>query len=189
MRVRNHRIAAVIVASIALSGANVAWAQGSQPPPTARAPAPSASARRVSAAPAAPVTPAANASAAGRGVEPLFAPPAVLDQAWARAVRAVLDGVKRLMDAERVEATEALGGAPIPPVDHDRVTQVAPPLRFVPAWRAAWTPAKAVREALATAPMQPTPLPIEPPTEADTDTRGEHAVLLGATMTLPWLVP
>jgi hypothetical protein len=107
-------------------------------------------------------------------------PPAVLGERWARALRAVLDGMKHLVDAEWIEAAEIEGTAP--------VAGVAPP-PSVPAWRAAWTPASALREQVATSPVQVTPIPIEPPTETPVDTRGQHAVLLGVKMELPWMEP
>ncbi len=177
MRVRKHGFfAALFVAAAALSGTNVAWAQGS----VAKAPAPSAV-----------IVPAASASgtSGGGAAEHIFSPPAVLDRAWAHVVRAVLDGVKSLVDAEQIEASEALGrSAAAPgPSAHPPTTQLDPQrlLQKVPPVRAAWSPAHALREAE----VQPTPIPIEPPTEVGVDTRGEHAVLLGVKMELPWLLP
>jgi hypothetical protein len=139
-------------------------------------------------------------------------PPAlpVLGEAWARAVRAVLDGMKHLVDAERIEAEQAVGGpvdargpqpaarggSPREPTAGARVS----PGRVV-ASATTWRPS-AMREAIDAAlammreapkppvsPVRLTPIAVAPPTDSPTDTRSEHVVLLGAVVELPWLVP
>jgi hypothetical protein len=109
----------------------------------------------------------------------VFTPPAVLGEAWARAVRAVVEGVKHLIDFEKVEAPPLLGA---------RAAVGPTPSPSVPVWRV-WEPADRLREVIVKSPVQVGPVSISPPTEAPVDTRGEHAVLLGARMELPWMVP
>lgn len=109
-------------------------------------------------------------------------PPAVLDDGWVRALHAVLDEMKHRIEAEWIEVGEIDG-----PIAGPTEAGVTPPP--VPAWRAAWSPAIALREQVAASPVQVTPIPVEPPTETPVDTRGQHAVLLGVKMELPWMVP
>jgi hypothetical protein len=167
MRVRNTMIAGVLVAAAGLSCARGASAQGTQ-------------AAQLPPEPPAPLL----------ETDHLLAPPAMLDAAWARTVQAVLDGVKRLVDEERVEGERALRASTwlsaAPLVAAPRAAQPPPAL---PAWNAAWAPGGAVREALASSPVQPTPVLIEPPTETPVDAHGQSAVLLGLQMLLPWKVP
>jgi hypothetical protein len=217
--VRKHGFAALFVAAALLSGANAARAQGSvvTPPVTmggdppaqpvaapgvapvgissthiqaavgVSALTPPASSAAVKAVAGAPGAPAATA------VEPLFSPPAVLDRAWRRVMRAVVAGVKSLVDAEQIEASEALApsAAEADTTSHAPTLPIfpTPVLQTVPPARAAWSTERVVRQALATSAVQLTPIPIEPPTEVGVDTRGEHAVLLGVRMELPWMVP
>jgi hypothetical protein len=157
MRVRSTMVVAAVVAAAAtsLSGARVASAQGSAPPP---------------------------ASASAPLGDRIFTPPTTLGEEWARALRAVLDGMKHLVDAERIEAEEVGGPVAVP-----SVTPLPPPP--MPAWRTARLPASALREPVAGSSVQVTPVPIEPPTETPADARGQHAVLLGVKMELPWRVP
>jgi hypothetical protein len=166
MRVRITMVVAAMVAAAAtsLSVAHVASAQGSVEPAA---------------------SPLANDAiftppVVSKPACPPPRPPAVLGERWARAMRAVLDEVKRLVDAEWIEAAE-IGGT----VARADVTPPPP----VPAWRTAWTPASALREQVTASPVRVTPVPIEPPTETPVDTRGQHAVLLGVKMELPWMEP
>jgi hypothetical protein len=166
MRVRSTMVVAAMVAATvtSLSVARVASAQGSVEP------AASALANDPIFTPPVVSTPAC----------PTPKPPAVLGERWARALRAVLDEVKHLVDAEWIEASE-IGGTVAGP------TATPPPP--VPAWRDEWTPASALREQVTASPVQVTPVPVEPPTETPVDTRGQHAVLLGVKLDLPWMVP
>jgi hypothetical protein len=167
MKVRAVALAAVALAA-ASSWSSAALAQGGAQP--ALPPVPN-QARRVA------------------PPEQVIKPATVLGEAWARAVRAVLDGVKRLVDAERLEAAETLS-AKASPVDPCRGSACdTKPLQPVPPVRGAWLPASALREAVEKSPVQVGPVAVAPPTESPTDARGQHAVLLGAKMQLPWLVP
>jgi len=176
MMVRKHGFAALCVAAALVSGANLAWAQGPVIRPAAGAAA--------SAPPAVAV--AGVAEAPGGAVEPLFTPPAVLDHAWKCVMKAVVAGVKNLVDAEKIEASEALAPSAVAtaPISQAPTSPIAPAqlLQRPP-------PARVVREAFSTSAVRPAPIPIEPPTEVGTDTRGEHAVLLGVRMELPWILP
>lgn len=176
MRVRNQVFAAAaIIAATAISSERTAHAQGSVQKPAA-APVTLAKGDHVFA----PPIEGAEAATAAK-------PPTVLDEAWARALRAVVEGVKHLVDGERIEAEEAIQPARVPPLQ-----PVVPAWRttFTPTWASVVKPAvSALRETIATAPVQVTPVVATPPTESPADTRGEHAVLLGARMGLPWLVP
>jgi hypothetical protein len=169
MRVRRHAIAVAFAASLSL-GAASAHAQGGVVTPT-RADAVEA---------AAPLGP--------RAPDAVVTPPTVLDETWARALKAVVDGVKHLLDGEPIEAREALAPKVSPPPESaPKRSELRAP--FVPAFRAAWLPVTALRETLAASPIQPSPMEIGPATESPVDTRGQHAVLLGARMQLPWAVP
>jgi hypothetical protein len=100
-----------------------------------------------------------------------FARSRVLGDAWSRAVGAVIDTMKRLVDAERVAA---------------RQTLAPPPQRQIP-WQltpAPWRETPATTRVVAFGPM-----PVQPVTESAYDTRGERAALLGAQVTMPWMVP
>jgi hypothetical protein len=109
-----------------------------------------------------------------------LAPP-VLGQAWACAVRAVLDGMKHLVDAHKLAAEPLRPQAP-PPLPATE----APP---IPVWRTPWTLTAAMREAIAASPVQLGPVAGVAPFVVSVDTHGEHAVLLGARVDLPWMVP
>jgi hypothetical protein len=162
MKVRNAAVAAIIAASaLAPRGA---FAQGGTP-----------------AAPPAPVhVPTAD--------EIIFRPATVLGEAWAQALQAVLDGMKRLVD-ERIEARETLAPT-LSPVSPCRGTAcVATPVPAVPRMHAGWLPAGGWREAYEKSPVQLTPVAVTPPTESPRDTRGEQGVVLGAKVLLPWMVP
>lgn len=183
MRVRNSVIAAAILA-VGVSLPSVGLAQGQAPgSPPAPAPPPSTVRATPKAPPAVPAAaPPADAhkAAAGTflpGVEHVFTPPVVLGPAWARALRAVLDEVKHVVEPQRLAVEPA------------RPAGTPPAVPSVPAWRAVWLPAHAVREAIAASPVQVGPVSAGPPTETGRDTRGEHAVLLGAQVGLPWMVP
>ena len=115
------------------------------------------------------------------GVEHLYTPPVVLGEAWARALRTVLDGMKHLVDAQKVAALPLRPEAPASPAPRRR--------RSIPAWRARWTPAGALREALAASPVQVGPVAGVPPLETGVDSHGQNVVLLGARVELPWMVP
>ncbi len=171
MRVRKTMIASAMVTAAALSGASVAQAQGSAVVPVTSS--------------VAVGTPHPPAGAVPE--EHLFTPPAVLGQGWAEAVRAVIDGMKQLVDAERIEAAD-IGAASGP---FATTTTAAPwgSAPVLPAWRARWLPASALRDAIARSPVQLTPVAAVPPTETTVDTRGEGALLLGARMELPWVLP
>jgi hypothetical protein len=120
--------------------------------------------------------------------ETIVRPATVLGEAWARALQAVLEGMKRLVD-ERIEAQETLAPklSPVSPCRDSAC--VATPVPSVPRLRAAWLPASGWREALEKSPVQLAPVAVAPPTESPRDTRGEQGVVLGAKMQLPWLVP
>jgi hypothetical protein len=167
MRVRNNMTVVALVAAAAMSftrsGTRAAEAQGTQEAPSTGVP---------------PVT------LMGPPVRSTFtplAPPVVLGEAWAKTLRAVLDGVKQLVDMERVAAEKTL------PAVAD--AHQAPPPPVVPAWQAAWKPHKTLGEALDSARVHPSPIAIGPPTESGSYTQGEHAVLPGLTVDLPWNVP
>jgi hypothetical protein len=174
MRARNHWIAAAVVAVAALSNAPAAYAQGSSPAPP-RSTGASAASGAATPAPSADriFTPPA---------EPAPTPPTVIGEGWARKLRAALDGVKQLLDVERLEAPQAIRAK-------DAVARPTPPPPVVPALRAAWLPASGLRDAIYRSPLQVTPVAVSPPTESPVDTRGEHAVLLGLRVELPWMVP
>jgi hypothetical protein len=158
MWVRNKVFLAVIAAAVAIPWASPALAQG-----PAKAPSP-------------PPPPAAVSLPEAPHI---FTPPAVLGEAWARAVRAVLDGVKHLVDMDKIEAERIVylkASAPRSP---------APSPPVVPAWK----PTSTLRDALDRSPIQVGPVGVVPPTEAVRDTRDERAVLLGARVELPWMVP
>ena len=176
----------ILVAAVALSVPGIAHAQGSVAPPAGGAPA--------------------SASSLGdRVFTPPPAQPVTMGETWARALRTVLDGMKRLVDAERIEAEQAVGGpvnakgqrsTPRGGFGGEAVTAgMAPGPRVgqarasVPVWRSAWTPPAAVRAAIEGTPVHLTPIAVTPPTESPTDTRSEHVVLLGAIVELPWMVP
>jgi hypothetical protein len=162
MRVRYNVMVSAIVAAAALSGARTALAQGSSQP--------------------AAISPALAAHpqvAASVGNESLFTPPSVLGESWARALQAVIDEMKQSVDAERLEAAEALSA----PYGTAR-----PRARQFTLARSPWMPGEALREAIAATPLL-TPVTIEPATESGVDTRGEHATLVGVTMEMPWRVP
>jgi hypothetical protein len=104
-----------------------------------------------------------------------FASGADLGDAWSRALRTVLDGMRRAVEEERLAA--------------QKVVSSEPPLRRTPTpdWRTVLPPL--VREVVATVPVQVAPMPIAPASESARDVHGERAVLLGARVGLPWLVP
>jgi len=164
MRVRNNRMVGALLATAALFAAHPALAQG----------------------PAQAATPAAVPSASTS--ESLFSPPSVLGEAWARALRAVIDDMKQSVDAEHLEAAQAVG-APIAPIATPRPKVARFWIRGLTPAHSAWLPAHALRDAIAESPVQLTPVAVAPPTESGVDTRGEHAVLLGAKVDFPWLVP
>ncbi len=172
MRVRNSMMVSALVAAATVSAVSPAWAQGSSPPAD---PAPATSPQATPPA----ATPPAAAS------ESLFTPPSVLGEAWAQALRTVIDGMKQSVDAERLEAVEALG-ARLATVHPRAARSWARPLIWT---RSAWIPGHALRDAIEGSPVQLTPVSVTPPTETGVDTRGEHATLLGAKVELPWLVP
>jgi hypothetical protein len=168
MRVRSNVIAGAFVATVSLFFGRAAEAQG-QALPVLQAPPP---------APPPAVAPVHTEAAKPPAID--FTPPAVLGTAWAKAVRAVLDGVKHLVDVEKVE--------PHPPILPEAAASTTPPP--APVWRVpVWQPPNRLREAIAKSPVQVGPVSVGPPTESPVDTRGEHAVLLGARVELPWVVP
>jgi hypothetical protein len=182
MRVRNQVFAFALATAAVMAPASPARAQGSAPPllkPPAVA---------VPRAPAEPIVrpltvavpgPAAPAPVLP-GVERALAPP-VLGQAWAAAVRTVLDGMKHLVDAHKLASEPLRPQVPPPPA-----TPEAP---SIPAWRARWTLTGAMREAIAVSPVQVGPVAGVAPLVVSLDTHGEDAVLLGARVDLPWMVP
>ena len=103
--------------------------------------------------------------------EKLFAAPATLGDAWATALRAVLDSMKQSVDAER----------------HAAQKTVAAERRTTAAWTTPAAPAR--RRAPAHAAVRLEPLPIEPVTYSNADPKGESGVLLGVAIELPWRVP
>ena len=99
--------------------------------------------------------------------------PAVLGDAWSRAVSAALGEMARLLD-DRAALRQAV------------FTPAAPRRRAV-AWQ---TPSPGGREIEPVrAFIELRPVLIEPPTQATGDVRGERAALLGAHVELPWSVP
>jgi hypothetical protein len=159
MKVRNAAVAAILAASALAPRA--AFAQGGTPPAPAHVPT---------------------------ADEIIFRPATVLGEAWAQALQAVLEGMKRLVD-ERIEAQETLAPT-LSPVSPCRGTAcVAAPVPAVPRVHAGWLPASAWREAYEKSPVQLTPVAVTPPTESPRDTRGERGVVLGAKVLLPWMVP
>jgi hypothetical protein len=110
-------------------------------------------------------------------------PAAVLDTAWAQALWTMFDGMHRLQRRERLAATRTLAAEP-------RETEVrAPPMITLPPQRFTVFPAGALRDAVEQSPWEFTPVTIEPATESPVDTRGEHGILLGARLHLPWILP
>lgn len=112
--------------------------------------------------------------------EQLFSASATMGDAWAKALHAVLDSMKRYVDEERLAAEKTVGPT-------RRVTPGSNTLslhirtlaasRFV----VGPTPVPVVR---------PEPLPYAPVTYADDGVRkGEGGVLPGVAIELPWLVP
>jgi hypothetical protein len=180
---------AAIVSAAALSGARPAHAQGPALAATSSAP------RAIVPAPP-PVlagmaeehfftigetakTPVLPVTTALRPLALPVAPPSVLGEAWAEALRVVLEEMKQSVDAERIEAAEALSA----PYGTARTRA-----RQFTLARSPWMPGEALREAIAATPLL-TPVTLEPATESGVDTRGEHATLVGVTMELPWRVP
>ena len=107
------------------------------------------------------------------GAEHFFAVPVTLGDAWARAVNAALDRMRHLVDAEQMVAQGVLGAAAHRPKP--------------PAWAAPLPrPPKATTARFV---VQPAPYVVEPVTAAVVDTHGEYAVLPGARVELPWMVP
>jgi hypothetical protein len=157
MRARNHAVAIALVVGALVGSGRAAYAQdGAVAPLLPRAPA---SVERAE----------------------LMKPVTRFEEGWARRLQAVLDGMTHLLDAEPVEAQQALGAklaAPTPARD-----------RTVPPARTAWLPGGALREAIARSPVQLSPLAVLPATESAYDARSEHLVLLGIRMQLPWIVP
>lgn len=102
-----------------------------------------------------------------------FTAPRALGDAWERAVQAVRDGMRAMLDAERAATQQALA--------------TAPPPKRAPAWHAPLPPPREVRQA--SRPVAVTPVSVEPPTQSVVDVRGQRATLLGARVELPWTVP
>jgi hypothetical protein len=163
MKARNLAVAAILACCAVAPRA--AFAQGSAPPPTRTTPA---------------HVPTAD--------EIIFRPATVLGEAWAQALQAVLEGMKRLVD-ERLEAQETLAPALSPVSPCRGAACVAAPVPAVPRVHAGWLPANGFREAYEKSPVQLTPIAVTPPTESPRDTRGEQGVVLGAKVLLPWMVP
>jgi hypothetical protein len=104
------------------------------------------------------------------GVEQFFSAPSRLGHAWERAVQAVFDRMRTLVEAEP------------PPL-----VPVTPAKKRAPAWAA---PAPVHREDPAVRYVVTfQPVTVEPVTQAVADTRGERATLLGMIVELPWNVP
>jgi hypothetical protein len=101
-----------------------------------------------------------------------FTAPRALGDAWERALQAVRDGMRALVDQERTAAQQAL--APVPPA------------KRAPAWTVV---VPAVREVRQRRTVAVHPVAVEPVTESVADVRGQRAVLLGASVGLPWNVP
>src|SRR5262249_31176857 len=126
MRVRKSVITAAIVAASAMSWTRAAAAQGAAPATPPGVPAPSLM------KPQGTVPPDL--------LQSTFTPKVVLDAAWTKAIRAVLDEMKHLVLLERAAAAGAL------PAVAD-VHYVAPP-PAVPAFQPpGWKPLQEIREA------------------------------------------
>jgi hypothetical protein len=184
MRARNTIIVAAIAAGATMLPGRAALAQGS----TTSVPV------SASTAPGQGVA----AGVAGQLAQPehVFTAPAVIGLAWTQALQAALDGVKHLLGGEQLEAQQATAASVLRPTarpdgaDKAAVRATPPaPRPSIPAWRAAWMPASALREAIRTSPVQVGPVAIAPPTESAHDAHGESAVLPGGSVSLPWLVP
>jgi hypothetical protein len=121
---------------------------------------------------AAPAPPPAGQAPDIVGVEKFFSAPSALGDAWQRAVHAVLDGMRDLLQADKAAAQQALAPA-------------ATPKPRAPAWQLI-PPAR--RETLHR-PVVLHPVAFEPALRAGDDGRGERATLLGVRAELPWLVP
>jgi len=98
--------------------------------------------------------------------------PRALGDAWERAVRAALDGVRAFLEAD-LAARHALAAA-------------LPPKR-APPWTTALPARREVREARRVVRLQPAT--VEPVAQAVLDARGQRATLLGAVVELPWTLP
>lgn len=118
-----------------------------------------------------PVTQAVDVIDAGR----FFTSGAGLGDAWSRALHSVLDGMRRTVEEERLAAHKVVSA------------ELPARLSAAPNWRMVLPPA--VRDVVATVPVQVAPVPASPPTESVRDVRGERSVLLGARVELPWIVP
>jgi hypothetical protein len=187
MRVRNQVFAFALAAAAVTAPASLAHAQGATrlPLPVVAPVAPHAVTLGETPRPPAPLTVAVPAPATPAlilpGVEQAITPLVVIGHAWACAVRTVLDDMKKLVDAHKL-ATEPLRPDVTPPPR-------APEAPIVPALRARWTLNGALRDAIAVSPIQVGPVEGTPPLEVSRDTHGEYAVLLGARVDLPWMVP
>jgi hypothetical protein len=107
----------------------------------------------------------------------MLSQPLLRGDAWTRAVRAVIEGVRQAMEADRAAVQKVVtAAAPATP-------KSAQPSVF----RAVLPPT--VREMVDTAPIKLGPVPAESVGAGTHDRRGERAALLGASIELPWLVP
>jgi hypothetical protein len=99
--------------------------------------------------------------------------PKVLGDAWFKALTAALEAMRRAAELERLAATSTL----VPPAPRPRP--------------AAWPspPASIDARAEPSPSVQARPVPFVPPIRAASDVRGEQAILLGAVVKLPWMVP
>jgi hypothetical protein len=162
MKVRiQTMVAAGFAAALTVSG-SAAWAQG----------------EGHGNAPVAPVLPVP------KDATPTVKPAAVLDTAWQQALWTVFDGMHRLQRRERLAASRTLAAEPLDAEEvHSARVISLPPQRFT------WLPAGGLRDAVEQSPWEFTPVTIEPATESPVDTRGEHGILLGARLHLPWILP
>lgn len=104
------------------------------------------------------------------GVTRFFGQSASLGDAWEQAVHAVIDRMRTFLDAERAVALAAA----TPP--KKRVSLLAPPAPPPPEVGSARV-------------FDVHPVKVEPVTQSGVDARGQSAILLGGSATLPWTIP
>ncbi len=110
-------------------------------------------------------------------VDRLLTQPVLKGDAWTRAVQAVIEGVRRAMEQDRL-AVQKVVTAALP---------TTPKSAQPSAFRAVLP--TTVRDMVDTAPVILGPVAGESVGAGTIDRRGERSSLLGATIELPWMVP